>query len=348
MTLSLERRDALAAWIAAATGAEAVDILQLERLGGGAIQENWALDLACRGGGLDGRHELVLRTDAPSRVPVSWSRAEEYRILEVAHRAGVAVPEPLALCEDAAVLGKAFYLMRRVPGEARGHKLVREPLLRDRGGDALAARLGAELAKLHRLGPPVPGLGFIAVPEGPPALARVAEYRRHLDALGAAEPVLEWALAWLERRSPPGQRTRLVHADFRTGNYLVAGGELAAVLDWEFAGFSDPHEDLGWMLARYWRFGSFAREAGGIGSREAFLQGYEAAGGGPVDRAAVPYWEVMATVRWAVIALMQAARHYAGQESSLELALTAHVLPVLELDLLTRVQEIEAGGGDPR
>ena len=40
-------------------------------------------------------------------------------------------------------------------------------------------------------------------------------------------------------------------------------------------------------------------------------------------------------------ALMQAARHYAGQESSLELALTAHVLPVLGLDLLTRVREIE-------
>ncbi len=342
MGLSEQQRAALCRWLVAATGAGMVEVLHLERLGGGAIQENWAVDLFCRGGRLDGRQELVLRTDAPSRIPVSWDRVQEYSVLEVAHRAGVTVPEPLVLCDDPAVLGRAFYLMRRVPGEARGHKLVRDPQLRDRG-DALAARLGAELAALHRLGPPVAGLEFITVPDRPPALARVEEYRRHLDALGVAEPVLEWALAWLERHSPAGQRCRLVHADFRTGNYLVADGELTAVLDWEFAGFSDPHEDLGWMLARYWRFGSFAREAGGIGSREAFLQGYEAAGGGPVDRAAVPYWEVMATVRWAVIALMQAARHYAGQESSLELALTAHVLPVLELDLLTRVAEIEEG-----
>ena len=52
----------------------------------------------------------------------------------------------------------------------------------------------------------------------------------------------------------------------------------------------------------------------------------------------------MGTVRWAVIALMQAARHFAGSEQSLELALTAHVLPVLELDLLTRVREIEETG----
>ena len=95
------------------------------------------------------------------------------------------------------------------------------------------------------------------------------------------------------------------------------------------------------MLMRYWRFGRDDREAGGIGSRAAFLDAYEAEAGRPVDRAAVPYWEVMGTVRWAVIALMQAARHYRDREASLELALTAHVLPVLELDLLTRVAEIE-------
>jgi hypothetical protein len=45
-----------------------------------------------------------------------------------------------------------------------------------------------------------------------------------------------------------------------------------------------------------------------------------------------------------VIALQQAARHFVGKESSLELALTAHVLPVLELDLLVRIQEIEEAG----
>ena len=41
---------------------------------------------------------------------------------------------------------------------------------------------------------------------------------------------------------------------------------------------------------------------------------------------------------------MQAARHFEGHESSLELALTAHVLPVLELDLMTRINEIEETG----
>ena len=160
----------------------------------------------------------------------------------------------------------------------------------------------------------------------------------------ACECVLEWALAWLERHAPASERLCLVHADLRTGNFLVERGRLTAVLDWEFAAFSDPMEDLGWMLAKYWRFGAYACEAGGIGTRAALLEGYEAASGRKADRGAVAYWEVMATVRWGVIALMQAARHFEGHESSLELALTAHVLPVLELDLLTRINEIEETG----
>jgi len=87
------------------------------------------------------------------------------------------------------------------------------------------------------------------------------------------------------------------------------------------------------------------REAGGVGSRAALLDGYEAEAGRRVPRGRLPYWEVMATVRWAVIALMQAARHRSGAETSLELALTAHVVPALELDLLDMVERVDAGEG---
>jgi hypothetical protein len=48
----------------------------------------------------------------------------------------------------------------------------------------------------------------------------------------------------------------------------------------------------------------------------------------------------MATMRWATIALEQAERHLTGNETSLELALTAHLVPELELDLLEMTREI--------
>jgi aminoglycoside phosphotransferase (APT) family kinase protein len=332
---------AVAAFVRDAARADVATIERLERLAGGAIQESWALDVVLEGGNRSGRHELVLRTWAPSTIAVSWDRPEEFRIHQAAHRAGVTVPEPLWFCGGtASPLGKPFYIMRRVPGIARGDQVVRDPAVRAKG-EALAARLGAELARLHRLRPPVAGLGFVPVPGEAPAGARVAEYRRHLDALGAAEPVLEWALRWLERKAPPTFGLALVHADFRTGNYLVEDSELTAVLDWEFAGFSDPLEDLGWMLAPCWRFGVQDREAGGVGSRAAFLDGYEAEAGRRVPRGRLPYWEIMATVRWAVIALQQAARHWSGAEPSLELALTAHIVPALELDLLTMIEQAD-------
>lgn len=327
---------ALASWLPSALAGSSVKIEHLEILGGGAIQENWALDVSVDGT----RHELVLRTDAPTRVAVSWGRIEEYRILQAAHRAGVTVPAPVGLCADAAVLGRPFYLMRRARGEARGAKIVRDPEVVARG-EELAARLGRELAALHRLTPPVEGLDFIPVPDGSPARARIAEYRHRLDELGAAEPVLEWALAWLADRIPETTGVSLIHADFRTGNYLIDAGRLTAVLDWEFATFGDPLEDLGWMLGRYWRFGAVEREAGGIGSRDALFAGYEQASGVPLRRDLVPWWEVLGTVRWAVIALMQADRFLRGNEANLELALTAHVLPILEDELLARIDEIE-------
>jgi aminoglycoside phosphotransferase (APT) family kinase protein len=333
----------LADWLGPAIGAGRVEVERLERLGGGAIQENWALEATIHGGPRSGRHALVLRTSARSILPVSWNRVEEFAIVRVAHAAGVCAPEPWALCEDPTVIGQPFYVMARAPGEARGARVVRDPNVLGRG-DALIRDLAAQLAALHRVRPPVPALSFIPVPDRDAASARIEEYRRHLDSLDASEPTLEWAMSWLARRTPKPVPHCLIHGDFRTGNYLVHQGELTAILDWEFAAFGDPREDLGWMLARFWRFGAHAREAGGIAGREALLSAYEAASATAVDRTAVDWWEVMATVRWAVIALMQAERHRSGADRSLELALTAHVVPVLELDLLARIAELEAAG----
>src|SRR6185369_7933490 len=119
---------------------------------GGAIQENWAVDLAVEGGRRPGRHALVLRRDAATRVGESLGRAEEFALLQVAAAAGVTVPEPWLVCTDRGVLGRDFYLMRRLPGTAAGHRIVRDPAL---GGprEALAERLGAELGRLHRVTP---------------------------------------------------------------------------------------------------------------------------------------------------------------------------------------------------
>ena len=80
----------------------------------------------------------------------------------------------------------------------------------------------------------------------------------------------------------------LIHRDYRTGNYLVDEGRLAGVLDWEFAGWGDPREDIGWFTARCWRFGGVEREAGGIApSRAVTAAATSRVGGVAVRRAPI-------------------------------------------------------------
>ena len=77
-------------------------------------------------------------------------------------------------------------------------------------------------------------------------------------------------------------------------------------------------------------------EAGGIAPRAPFYQGYERASGRTVDPERVAYWEVMAHLRWAVIALQQGDRTLSGGEEALDPALTGRLYPPeLELDVLT-------------
>lgn len=324
----------LAGWIARQAGAQGATITRCERLSGGAIQENWRIEGSIDGGPHHGALDAVLRTDAPSGVSISHSRAEEFALLRAAWRHGVTVPEPLWLCTDSTVLGRPFCIMRRAGGTAAGHLLAKDERL---GGDRaqLAHRLGAELARIHGIKPARGELDFLPPGDGNPALRLIGRHRAWLDSQAVPRPALEWGLRWLERHAPPAGTDVLCHRDYRTGNYMVDENGLTAILDWEFAGWSNPLEDIGWFCAKCWRFGANGREAGGIGLREDFYRGYEEQAGVALARGQVHYWEVMAHMNWAVIALQQAERYNSGEERTLMLGLTGHKVPELEYEILT-------------
>jgi aminoglycoside phosphotransferase (APT) family kinase protein len=338
-----DRCAALARFLTAASAARAVEIAGLTPLRGGAIQENWALDARFAGGPLAGDQRLVLRRGAPTGVAASLNRPEEFAVLKAAFATRVTVPEPLFACDNTAVFGKPFFVMRRVSGVAAAHRITRDTTL-ERALPAIAERLGHELARIHTIRPPRPDLAFLAPYNEVGPAQQIAKFRAYLDRHPVPRPVLEWGIRWLETHIPPPTEPVLCHHDFRTGNYMLDGATLTGILDWEFAGWGDPHEDIGWFCSKGWRFARLDREAGGITDRAPFYRSYERESGRSIVPQRVFFWEVLASVRWAVIALQQSDRFIVGGERNLDLALTGRRATECELEILML---LDPGGAPP-
>lgn len=298
-------------------------------LSGGAIQQNWLYEVEKDGA----RQEWVVRTDNAATLAVSRSRPEEFALLRAAWAAGVPVAEPLF---EGMHAGKPFFVMRRLQGETNAVALCKAA--GPDGDAALLRQCGTALQRIHAITPPRADLPFLGAPPADPALDFIAQMQARLDEAGTPRPVLEWGLAALRRHAPPPLRPVLVHNDFRNGNLMVRGGVLQGVLDWEFAAWGDPHQDIGWMCAPCWRFANPGLEAGGLGHRADLLAGY----GPGLDESRIPFWVLAATIRWAVIAADQGARFLSGQETALELALTGHLVPGLEWQVLQQVEGLDA------
>src|ERR1700761_1383001 len=139
-----DRRARLARFLAAASGADTVEVTGLTPLRGGAIQENWAVDARFSGTAFAGEQRMVLRTAAPTGVAASLGRLEEFAVLKAAFAAGGTVPEPLWASDDPEIMGKPFFTMRRVEGTAAAHRITRDSAL-DPALPSIAERLGREL-----------------------------------------------------------------------------------------------------------------------------------------------------------------------------------------------------------
>lgn len=319
-----------------------VKVLRLEPLIGGACQDNICVDLEPRDGPAPPDPlRLVLRSDPDNALPGSLGRLDEYSVIEAAVAAGVRTPAVRWLTADLVRDGAHAYFMDWAPGVAIGRKVVEAPELAEaRAG--LPAALAQQLAAIHSVTPErAPALRFpnFDDPRGAgPAASMNAFIRRMLDALPEPHPAAELALRWLESNAPSDEPVTLVHADFRTGNFLVTPAGLSAVLDWEFAHWGSPYEDLAWISVRDWRFGRLDHPVGGFAQREPFYAAYEAASGRTVDPERVHYWEVSGNLRWALGCAFQGQRYLSGQRRDLELIAIARRACEMEFEALRLIE----------
>jgi len=301
---------------------DTVEARDLHRLSGGASRETWAFDLF---DALDGRREpLILQRVRRGPLSATFSMEAEAQLLAAAAEAGVPVAGVVAASDDAEVVGSPFLVMRRVEGETIARKILRDPELEDARA-ALVGQCARALAAIHRL--PVDAAPHLRA--GDP----VGQLRALIDSLGQPHPAFELGLRWLDDHRPAAVPDGVVHGDFRMGNLVVGPDGLVAVLDWELAHLGDPLEDLGWLCVRAWRFGSELPVAG-VGERDALYAAYASASGRSVDPDAARWWEVLGTLRWGVICILQASGHLSGASRSVELAAIGRRVCENEYDLL--------------
>jgi aminoglycoside phosphotransferase (APT) family kinase protein len=287
------------------------EVGDLRRLSGGASRETWSFTL-------DGTRRLILRRDPPGAPKSGMLR--EAALFKAAAAAGVPVPELLDASDDTSILGSSFLVVAHVDGETIPRKILRDPEFAE-ARPKLARQCGEVLARLHSIDP--------STIDGLEDQDQVAQYRGVLDSTGEAHPTFELAFRWLEANRPAGNRHTVVHGDFRNGNLIVGPDGLHAVIDWELAHTGDPMEDLGWLCVKAWRFG-VDRPVGGFGTYEELAAGY----GDDVDLEALRWWEVLGSLKWGIMCIMQTFAHTSGMRRSVELAAIGRRVCEQEWDLL--------------
>jgi aminoglycoside phosphotransferase (APT) family kinase protein len=291
----------------------------LTRLSGGASRETWWFQAG------DDRYVLQRRRSGSPR-----DMSVEVGVLRAARAAGVPVAEVVTASSDPAVLGAPFMVVRAVEGETIARKILRDDTFAA-ARSVLVGQLGAALARLHAIDP--------ASVAGLTADDQLSTYRQTLDDLGQPHPTFELAFRWLEANRPATSSTAVVHGDFRLGNVVVGDDGLRAVLDWELAHVGDPMEDLGWLCVKAWRFGSPSHVAG-VGSLDALLDAYAAVAGIRPDPSVVRWWEVLGTLKWGIMCIMQAEAHRSGLSRSHELAAIGRRVCENEYDLFLLFDEV--------
>ncbi|MEX2247695.1 MAG: phosphotransferase family protein [Dehalococcoidia bacterium] len=310
-----------------------VSVEGVARIPGGASRETWSFDARWREDGAgEVARSFILRRDPPASLLDSNNNLE-FELYSAIEGSGIPAPRVLWIDREGTALDRPFFIMERLPGATDGRTLATAAAFAE-VRPKVARQKAEALARIHNFDiARVPSLDRPASPAAS-AAHEIARWKSTMrkDML-EPQPVLELAFSWLKRHlPPPPARLALVHADYRTGNFLYDASGITGILDWEMAHAGDPIEDVGWVMMKSWRWGG--AEAGGLCSRDEFIRMYEEAGGAKVDRDALKFWEVFGNVKFAIIFITGTRSIVEGKTPDLLLALTAFINPGLELELL--------------
>lgn len=298
---------------------------RLTSLSGGASAETWLFDVV-NGNDIQ---KLILRSSSTGDVAfgAGIDKETEAALQQKAYEAGVPVAKVVYVLKKDDQLGMG-YVMERHEGETIARKILRDEKF-SHARESMAAQCGEILSRIH-------GIDTSLLPKLPDQRAepQLKQMKALYQSFKEPVPVFNLACQWLQDHLPQQQQSKLVHGDFRNGNFIVNKQGIKTVLDWELSHLGDPMEDLGWLCVNSWRFGNIDKPVGGFGEYHELFESYEKHSGNKVDVEAVKFWEVFGTFKWGVICLYQTFAHLNGHARSVERAAIGRRVSETEIDLL--------------
>ena len=250
------------------------DGVRLQALSGGQSNPTYRLD--------SGPWRCVLRTKPPGPLqPSAHAIDREYRVMDALRGTDVPVPQMLAHCVDASVIGREFYLMDFVEGRVFVDQSLPGLAPAERG--ALYDEMNRVIAALHAVDYRAVGLDSFGKP-GSYFTRQIGRWTRQCQASSLPlSSEMQALMDWLPQQIPADDETTLVHGDFRLDNLVFHPVEprVVAVLDWELSTLGHPMADfayhcMAWRIpAALWRgVGGLDLRSLGIPSEAEHLRAY--------------------------------------------------------------------------
>ena len=321
-------------------GASELAIVDFAQTSGGWSHETFVFEASWREGGRPVSRGFCLRRDPGNGLLRSLSSLEEqFRVLKALEPTAAPTPKAYWYEPDPTILGGPFLVMERVAGEVPNpwSKAGKQTYAEAAARGILPRSFVEALAALHGVDWRAAGLDFLGVPEPASAFAHreIAKWAALArESAPALHPVLIELLAWLEANAPAKvERLALVHGAYRTGNLILQGDRVAAILDWELQTIGDPMFDVAYVLSDLNREGSPLLSL--VVDREFFIDEYERLTGLAVDLDACRYYDRLYLMRNAIFWMSASGLFADGRSQDLRLARTTYSLPVV-LDLAAK------------
>lgn len=233
---------ALSDWFAKQTGRPGE--LQVEPMRGGGSCEMFALASG-------GERFVVRRAPLAAVSDTAHNVVREFKVIGALAGHNVRVPEVLAACDDASVLGAPFYVMRYVDGEVIRRKLPDHYIDNPEVQPAIGEEIIDALVELHAFDWRGTAMEDLSKPER--FLERQVErWTTQLETYRSRDlPGIDEVARWLERNRPTAGDLTVMHGDYKVDNAIYSKNlppRILTLVDFEMTTVGDPLIDLAWCM----------------------------------------------------------------------------------------------------